>query len=158
MPSLSYLNYFSSYMRKISFRQPFWIFFWFNRKSNFIIKDAVPYSHPNLIICRFNFENMSIGFRAMREQQTGRQTYLLRQADRQTDRQTELKYCIRSILLLLLITQTKSIYSILLVLDQWMRRRWPKLTGIISNKHRHKQINKKKKKQSSKQANNIFPF
>ena len=64
-----------------------------NRKYTYTIKGSVPYSRTNLIIRRLNFENISISFRAMREQQTDRHTYI--QTDRQTDRQTELKYYIR---------------------------------------------------------------
>ena len=45
----------------------------------FKIKAAVPYSRTNLIICRLNFENISISFGAMREQPSDIHTY------RQTD-------------------------------------------------------------------------
>ena len=54
-----------------------------NRKQNFKIKAAGPYSRSNLIICRLNFENISISFRVMREQHTDRHTYI--HTDRQTD-------------------------------------------------------------------------
>ena len=60
------------------------------------MKVAVPYSRPNLIISRLNFENISISFGAMRVQHTDRQTD--RQTDRHTyihtDRQTEPNYYI----------------------------------------------------------------
>ena len=38
----------------------------------------MPYSRPNLIIYRLNFENISNSFRAMREQHMDRQTYIHR--------------------------------------------------------------------------------
>ena len=57
------------------------------------MKGTVPYSRENLIICRLNFENISISFGAMREQHTDRHTDIHTYI--QTDRQTELKYYIR---------------------------------------------------------------
>ena len=53
---------------------------WPNRKQISKTKGGVPYSRTNLNLCRLNFENRSISFRAMREQhpdtQTDRQTYI----------------------------------------------------------------------------------
>ena len=51
------------------------------------IKAAGPYSRSNLIICRLKFENISISYRAIREQHTDRHTYIY--TDRQTYRQTD---------------------------------------------------------------------
>ena len=55
---------------------------WPNRKQISKTKGGVPYSRTNLNLCRLNFENRSISFRAMREQHPDKQTY------RQTDIQT----------------------------------------------------------------------
>ena len=43
-------------------------FSWPNRKQILKTKRGVPYSRTNLNLCRLNFENRSISFRAMREQ------------------------------------------------------------------------------------------
>ena len=50
-------------------------FSWPNRKQISEMKGGVPYSRTNLNLSRLNFENRSISFRAMREQQTDTQTY-----------------------------------------------------------------------------------
>ena len=49
---------------------------WPNRKQISKTKGAVPYSRTNLNLCRLNFENRSISFRAMREQHPDTQTYI----------------------------------------------------------------------------------
>ena len=43
---------------------------WPNRKQISKTKGGVPYSRTNLNLCRLNFENRSISFRAIREQHT----------------------------------------------------------------------------------------
>ena len=66
-------------------------FSWPNRKQILKTKGGVPYSRTNLNLCRLNFDNRSISFRAMREQHTDTQTD--RHTDihtyMHTDRQTE---------------------------------------------------------------------
>ena len=56
----------------------------------------MPYSRTNLNLCRLNFENGPISFRAVGEQHTDKQTYrhTYRHTHRQTDRQTEQNYYI----------------------------------------------------------------
>ena len=67
-------------------------FSWQNRKQISETKGGVPYSRTNLNLCRLNFENRSISFRAMREQHTYRHTD--RHTYIHTDGQTEPNYYI----------------------------------------------------------------